>query len=63
LRNLAFGGSKPSSASNCAANQQTAPSQYDSWAEHDKEQVDEIFQKELQQAILMSKVDFEEKVL
>lgn len=39
-----------------------ARDQYQSWAEHDKDQVDELFHTELQQAILLSKVESEKQV-
>lgn len=63
LRSLAFGGGgggKPSTAKS-GQNTSALPShkQYEEWVGHDKDQVDELYQQELQQALLMSKVESE----
>lgn len=70
LRSLAFGGSgsgnktgshkQHNNSSNTGDKKENK--QYEQWKEHDSEIVDDMFEKELQQAILASKVEHERKV-
>ncbi|XP_067935037.1 G kinase-anchoring protein 1-B-like [Watersipora subatra] len=64
LRSLAFGGGggkSGGSRSNNVGGSSIQEAQFQSWAQHDKDQVDELFQDELQQAILLSKVELEKQ--
>ena len=66
---MAFGGGKSGGSHGSTPKTQTShpsalsPDQYETWAEQDQGLVDELFQKELQQAILLSKVESEKQVL
>lgn len=63
LRSLAFGTNRPQKKKQVHDTVAKAPlEQYTQWQEHDKELVDDMFQQELQQAILASTIEHEEKV-
>ncbi|GBM09365.1 G kinase-anchoring protein 1 [Araneus ventricosus] len=65
LQNLAFGGhsnkSKNKSSSQNSKSNQVSQKQWEEWKAKDSEFVSETYEQDLQEALLLSKIDYEEK--
>lgn len=65
LQNLAFGTvsnkSKPKSSSNNSKGNKVSQKQWEEWKAKDSEFVSETYEQDLQEALLLSKIDYEEK--